>query len=67
MEVMAPTTISQARSHEGARALLQCRRKNGDSKSESIRVLKRRLSDVVFRALLLDAVAASTDTELSAA
>ncbi len=58
--------ITQACSHDGARALLQRRRENGDSKSESIRVLKRRLSDVVFRALLLDAVAASTDTELSA-
>ena len=59
--------VTQARSHEGARALLQRRRENGDSKSESIRVLKRRLSDVVFRALLLDAVAASAATELSAA
>jgi transposase len=59
--------ITQARSHEGARALLQRRRENGDSKSESIRILKRRLSDVVFRALLLDAVAESAATELSAA
>jgi transposase len=59
--------ITQARSHDGAKALLQRRRENGDSKSESIRVLKRRLSDVVFRALLLDAAAASTNTELVAA
>ncbi len=50
--------ITQAKSHDGARALLERRRAGGDSKSESIRVLKRRLSDVVYHALLHDAHAA---------
>jgi transposase len=47
--------ITQARHHEPAQQLLQRRRDGGKSKSESIRILKRRLSDVVYRALLLDA------------
>jgi transposase len=47
--------ITQAHYHPEARALLQRRRANGDSVRESIRVLKRRLSDVVYRALLADA------------
>jgi transposase len=36
-------------------ALLARRRAQGDSKREALRVLKRRLSDVVYRALLADA------------
>jgi len=47
--------ITQATSHDAARALFERRRADGDSNSESIRVLKRRLSDVVYRALLHDA------------
>lgn len=47
--------ITQAHYHPEARALLQRRRDAGDTKAESLRVLKRRLSDVVYRALLEDA------------
>jgi transposase len=46
--------ITQAHYHSGARALLDRRRANGDTKAESLRALKRRLSDVVYRALLHD-------------
>ncbi|HZA87331.1 MAG TPA: hypothetical protein VE466_10650 [Acidimicrobiales bacterium] len=35
--------------------MLERRRVTGDTKAESIRVLKRRLSDIVYRALLADA------------
>ena len=34
--------------------MLQRRRAAADTKTESIRILKRRLSDVVYRALLTD-------------
>lgn len=46
--------ITQAHYHSPARELLERRRRNGDTKAESIRALKRRLSDVVFQALLQD-------------
>ncbi len=52
--------ITQAHYHPDARALLERRRASGDSKSESLQALKRRLSDVVYRALLADADAALT-------
>jgi transposase len=47
--------ITQAHYHPDAIAYLQRRRDAGDTKAESIRALKRRLSDVVYRALLADA------------
>ena len=47
--------ITQAHYHAPARALLDRRREGGKNKTESLRVLKRRLSDVVYRALLSDA------------
>jgi transposase len=47
--------ITQAHYHPEARAFLERRRVTGDTKAESIRVLKRRLSDIVYRALLADA------------
>ena len=47
--------LTQARLHPGARALLARRRANGDGGLEALRVLKRRLSDVVYRALKADA------------
>jgi transposase len=47
--------LTQARLHPGAQALLARRRANGDGGLEALRVLKRRLSDVVYRALLADA------------
>lgn len=47
--------LTQARLHPGAQTLLARRRANGDSGLEALRVLKRRLSDIVYRALLADA------------
>jgi transposase len=46
--------ITQARHHEPARQLLQRRRDGGKNNTEAIRILKRRLSDVVYQALLRD-------------
>jgi len=46
----------QARCHDGARALLQRRGATAhETRKASLRVLKRHLSDVVFRALAADA------------
>jgi transposase len=47
--------VTQAHYHPDASAFLARRRAAGDHKAESIRALKRRLSDVVFRALMVDA------------
>ena len=47
--------ITQVHYHRDARAFLERRRAAGDTKAESLRALKRRLSDVIYRALLLDA------------
>ncbi|WP_413810696.1 IS110 family transposase [Streptomyces sp. OE57] len=47
--------ITQAHYLPEARDYLQRRRQAGDTSTESIRVLKRRLSDVVYRALRRDA------------
>jgi transposase len=46
--------LTQARCHPGARALLERRRTHGDGTREAFRVLRRRLSDVVYRALQTD-------------
>jgi transposase len=46
--------ITQLRIHPGAQALVARRRANGDGSLEAIRVLKRRLSDIVYHALLAD-------------
>ena len=59
--------ITQARHHQAARTLLERRRSSGDTPRESFRVLKRRLSDVVYRALLLDALPATTQNQAAAA
>jgi transposase len=50
--------LTQAHYHPGARTLIARRRANGDGGLEAIRVLKRRLSDVVYHALQTDAHAA---------
>jgi transposase len=42
-------------SHPDARAFLERRRAAGDTKAESLPALKRRLSDVIYRALRIDA------------
>jgi transposase len=46
--------ITQARVHPPAQAYLKARIAAGDSKTEALRALKRRLSDTVYRALLAD-------------
>ncbi len=46
--------MTQARMHPPARELLARRKSNGDGGMEALRVLKRRLSDVVYRAMLTD-------------
>ncbi len=46
--------VTQARCHHDARSYLERRRQQGDSRTEALRALKRRLSDTVYRALLND-------------
>jgi transposase len=46
--------ITQARHHPAAQTLLARRRSNGDGSREALRILKRRLSDVVYHALKTD-------------
>ena len=60
-------TITQARYHPPAWEFLQRRRAGGDTKTESIRALKRRLSDVVHRALLADASSTAPPPAITAA
>ena len=47
--------LTQASNHPPARRFLDRRTANGNIKKEAMRALKRRLSDVVYRALLADA------------
>lgn len=47
--------LTQSQWHPEAKILLARRRAQGDSKREALRILKRRLSDVVYRALRADA------------
>jgi transposase len=46
--------VTQIRCHPAAQSYLQRRITAGDTKSEALRALKRRLSDIVYRALLAD-------------
>ena len=46
--------LTQARCYPPARELLERRKSGGDGGMEALRVLKRRLSDVVYRAMLAD-------------
>jgi transposase len=50
--------ITQARCHDDAIAYLKRRAELGNAPTEARRALKRRLSDIVYRALLLDAAPA---------
>jgi transposase len=59
--------ITQIRCHEDAKAYIERRQANGNTKTEALRALKRRLSDVVFRALLTDAEPASATCLAAAA
>jgi transposase len=52
--------LTQARYNNDARVFLARRREMGNTGPEARRALKRRLSDVVFRALLLDAAGTQT-------
>jgi transposase len=46
--------VTQMRIHDGAKAYLEGRIAMGNTKTEALRALKRKLSDVVFRALVAD-------------
>ncbi|KOS54671.1 transposase [Rhodococcus rhodochrous KG-21] len=46
--------LTQDRCHADARELLARRKADGDGGMEALRILKRRLSDVVFRAMVAD-------------
>jgi transposase len=50
--------FTQKRCHEPAKTYLERRMARGNTKREALRALKRRLSDVVYRALLADAIRA---------
>lgn len=50
------TALTQARSHPDAIAFLKRRTDQGATRKEALRSLKRRLSDVIYRAMLADAV-----------
>src|SRR5207244_258327 len=43
--------VTQKRCHDGAKAYLERRMANGNTKTEALRALKRKLSDVVYKAL----------------
>lgn len=47
--------VTQMRVHDDAKAYLDRRRALGNTNTEALRSLKRRLSDVIYRALLADA------------
>ncbi|MCC3333003.1 IS110 family transposase [Nocardia abscessus] len=58
--------LTQARCHPDARALLARRKAKGDGGMEALRILKRRLSDVVYRAMLADLDHRSAETPTAA-
>ncbi len=60
MRVLHRISLTQARHHPDAGALIERRIRAGNSGKEAIRVLKRRLSDVVFRAMTADLEAGRT-------
>jgi transposase len=51
--------VTQMRIHEDAKSYLERRMAMGNTKTEAIRSLKRKLSDVVYRTLLVDADSAA--------
>jgi len=52
--------VTQKRCHADARTYVERRMANGNTKTEALRALKRKLSDVVYRALVADADTTST-------
>ena len=65
--VIHRTALTQARSHPDAIAYLRRRVDHGATRKEAIRSLKRRLSDVIYRAMLADATLAHDDHQHRAA
>ncbi|MCU1532914.1 MAG: family transposase [Arthrobacter sp.] len=59
--------LTQARCYPGARELLARRKAGGDGGMEELRVLKRRLSDAVYRALIEDQKTSAARTLIHAA
>jgi transposase len=59
--------VTQIRCHDDARAYLERRMANGNTKTEALRALKRRLSDVVYRALTADAPPLAATSDASSA
>ena len=59
--------ITQLRCNPDAQAFIQRRLDTGSTKKEAIRALKRRLSDVVYRTMLTDALQATDTTTQQAA
>ena len=54
--VLHRMAITQLRCHPGARLLYDNSRRNGHTKREAMRVLKRHLSNIVYRRMLADAI-----------
>jgi transposase len=52
--------VTQKRCHPDAQAYLKRRQAAGNTPTEALRALKRRLSDVIYRTLLADGTAATT-------
>ena len=59
--------VTQKRCHPGAQAYLSNRLATGDTGTEALRALKRRLSDAVYRMLLADATGSETTPASQAA
>ncbi|MDH3299517.1 MAG: IS110 family transposase [Acidimicrobiia bacterium] len=59
--------LTQARSHPDAIAFLEHRANQGSTRKEAIRSLKRRLSDVIYRAMVTDATLKQKDRHALAA
>ncbi len=58
--------VTQKRCHDDAKTYLERRMASGNTKTEALRALKRKLSDVVYRAMLIDATS-SVDVEVGEA
>src|SRR5206468_1833688 len=58
--------ITQARCHSGAKLYLERRSAMHNTRTEARRALKRRLSDIVYRALLADATATAVSLRRAA-
>jgi len=54
--VLHRMAVTQLRCHPGARLLYDNSRRNGHTKREAMRVLKRHLSNIVYRRMLADAI-----------